>query len=96
MKTIIVFFLSLIITNFATSQSVTNYLNDKWSEIDYNEKKYNGKQKFNITLTQGFSYNKNHTNFHYINLFIIRNHSRLQVDSKFIQFLKSLNVFFAD
>lgn len=29
---------------------------------------YNFKDEFNISLTQGFSYNKHHTNFHYINL----------------------------
>ncbi|MBL7128621.1 MAG: hypothetical protein ISS16_06505 [Ignavibacteria bacterium] len=29
---------------------------------------YNSKQQFNLSLTQGFSYNKKQTNFHYINL----------------------------
>ena len=29
---------------------------------------YNSEQEFNVSLTQGFSYNKKHTNFHYINL----------------------------
>jgi hypothetical protein len=65
MKSTIVFFIIIFIVYNAVSQTKDSSFK---SIIEQKEKLINTNFDYNISLTQGFSYNHNQTNFHYINL----------------------------
>ena len=63
-----IFLLSIIFIVNAFSQTARNNSINLIEEKENQEKSFNKKFDYNITLTQGFSYKSKQINFHYVNL----------------------------